>query len=101
MLHNKSLLVIYFAYLFNFIFKILAALDLHCGAWSLPQCAGFSSCGLWAPESVASVVVAYGLIHPVTCGILASGPGIEPASLTLEGRFLTTGQPGKSPDYLF
>ena len=29
------------------------------------------------------------------CGILASQPGIEPASLTLEGEVLTTGPPGK------
>ena len=33
---------------------------------------------------------------PTACGILASWPGIEPASPVLEGRFLTSGPPGKS-----
>ena len=33
---------------------------------------------------------------PVACGILVPPPGIEPASPALEGRFLTTGPPGKS-----
>ena len=31
------------------------------------------------------------------CGILAPQPGIEPAPLALEGKVLTTGLPGKSP----
>ena len=31
------------------------------------------------------------------CGILASLPGIEPTTPTLEGEVLTTGPPGKSP----
>ena len=30
------------------------------------------------------------------CGILAPQPGIKPAPCTLEGRVLTTQQPGKS-----
>ena len=30
------------------------------------------------------------------CGILAPGPGIEPAPPALEGEVLTTGPPGKS-----
>ena len=30
------------------------------------------------------------------CGILAPGPGIEPAFTALEGEVLTTGLPGKS-----
>ena len=34
--------------------------------------------------------------HPMY-GILVPRPGIEPMSLTLEGRFLTTGSPGNSP----
>ena len=32
-----------------------------------------------------------------TCGILALPPGIEPSPPALEGKVLTTGQPGKSP----
>ena len=37
----------------------------------------------------------YGLSCSVACGILVLGPGIEPASLAVEGGFLTTGPPGK------
>ena len=33
---------------------------------------------------------------PVAYGILVPGTGIEPTSLALEGRFLTTGPPGRS-----
>ena len=36
----------------------------------------------------------------MACGILVPQPGIKPASPALEGRFLTTGPPEKSP-YLF
>ena len=33
---------------------------------------------------------------PKACGVLAPGPGIEPATPALEGRVLTTGPSGKS-----
>ena len=33
------------------------------------------------------------------CGILVPQPGIEPASLALQGEFLTTGPPGKFIDW--
>ena len=67
----------------------------------------------------ASVVVAHGLsscdsralgLRLISCGARASllssmrdlpGPGIEPVSLALQGRFLTTGPPGKSLFLLF
>ena len=45
---------------------------------------------------MSSVVVAYGLRCPATCGILVPQPGIKSASPALEGRFFTTGPPGKS-----
>ena len=35
-------------------------------------------------------------MHGMACGILVPQPGIKPASPALEGRFLTTGPPGKS-----
>ena len=35
---------------------------------------------------------------PKTCEILVARPGIQPVSVALEGRFLTTGPPGKSPN---
>ena len=39
-----------------------------------------------------------GLVSPLVCGILVPLPGIKPATLELEGGFLTTGLPGKAPD---
>ena len=36
--------------------------------------------------------------HDVARGILVPPPEIEPTSPALEGRFLTTGPPGKSPE---
>ena len=46
-------------------------------AWGLCSNGGLSSCS-------------------AACGILVSRPGTEPVSPELEGRFLTTGPPGKS-----
>ena len=81
-----------------------------CGVWVFL----FSSCGAWAPERVgsvlcgtralqlrhaSSVVVVHGLSCPTACGILVPQPGIEPGSPALEGGFLTTGPPGKSPNH--
>ena len=63
--------------LFN-IYLFLTVLGLSC------RCKGFSP------------VVAYRLSFPMACGILAPLPGIKPVSPVLEGRFLTTGPPGKS-----
>ena len=57
---------------------------------------GFSSSGMWASEHVVSVVVALRLSCSEAYGILLPQPGIEPASPALQGRFLTTGSPGKS-----
>ena len=76
-------------------------MDLRCGARSLCHSVPASPAVVCGLESGGSVAAAYGLSHPVACGILASGPGIESASLALKGRFLTAGPPGKSPDYLF
>ena len=55
-----------------------------------------SSCGLWVPECTGSVVEVLELGCPAACGILVPWPRIEPSSPALEGRFLTTGPPGKS-----
>ena len=45
------------------------------------------------------LVVARGLFssYLAACRILVPRPGIEPTSPALEGGFLTTGPPGKSP----
>ena len=61
----------------------------------------FSSCGARAPERVGSVFVVLRLSCPKVCGISVPQPGIEPASPALEGRFLTTGPPGKSQEEHF
>ena len=52
--------------------------------------------GLWTPEFAGSVAVAHGLSCYAACGILVPQPGIEHVAPALEGRFLTTGPPGKS-----
>ena len=53
----------------------------------------FGEHGLWGRQ--ASVVMAHGLALPQGMWALP-GPGIEPTSLTLAGRFFTTGPPEKS-----
>ena len=45
---------------------------------------------------VGSIVAAHRLSCSVARGILVPHPGIEPMSHALQGRFLTTGPPGKS-----
>ena len=45
---------------------------------------------------MGSVVAACGISCPADCGISVSLPGTEPTSPALQGRFLTTGPPGKS-----
>ena len=89
----------------------MAALCLRCCAWAFPgcgarasHCSGFSCCGAWDLGMQASVVAACRLS---SCGARAwllhsmwdlPGPGIEPVSPALAGRFLTTAPPGKSPN---
>ena len=67
----------------------------HLGFLQL-QGTGFSCCRAWALGHVDSIVAANGLSCPSACGILVSQQVIKPASPALDGRFLTTGQPGKS-----
>ena len=63
---------------------ILAVWDLSYGTWELsPLCMDF-------------LVVARGFSCSAACGTLVPRPGIKPESLTLVGRFLATGPPGKS-----
>ena len=85
-----------YIYIFIRLFLVLVVVPrfLAVGAWLL------SSYSLWAPEHGVSVVVLCGLICPMACGILVPWPGIEPTLPALEGRFLTTGPPGKSPPFL-
>ena len=41
----------------------------------------------------------FGFFGREACGILALRPGIEPTPPALEGEVLTTGPPGKSPEW--
>ena len=101
-----------FIYLFIWLGRVLVAAcrifrcstrALRCGTQAslVAVCRLLSSCGVWAPERAGSVVVARGLSCPAACGILVPRPGIDPASLALEGGFLTTGQPVKSLVLIF
>ena len=95
------------------------SLAVASGGYSLLWCTGFSLrwfllLGAWALGAWASVVVAHGLSSCGSqalerslscCGAWAQllcstwdlpGPGIEPVSPVLAGRFLTTVPPGKS-----
>ena len=47
------------------------------------------------------LLIVRGLPCPGACRILLPQPGIEPSSSTLQGRFLTTGPPGKSESRVF
>ena len=109
-----KLIATLFIYLFIYLSIYLAVLGLHCCAWA------FSSCGerglLFIV--VASLVTEHGLqAHGLSscgaqalqrrlsrCGTQAQllrgmwylpGPGLEPMSPALAGRFLTTAPPGK------
>ena len=48
----------------------------------------------------ASLAGAHGLSYSGACGILVPRPGIKPVSPALQGGFLITGSPGKSPQFL-
>ena len=76
----------------------LAALGPHCcvqafsicSKWGLhSSCGGFSCCRVWSQQLQCMGLVA--LRH-----VYLSGPGIEPQSPALAGRFLSTVPPGKS-----
>ena len=75
------------------VYLLMAALGLSCSSQGL-------HCSIWDPllwHKGFSLVVALGLSCPVACGILVPQPGIEPVSAALEGGFLTTEPPLKSP----
>ena len=93
-----------------------AGATLHCSARA-SHCSGFSCCREQALGTQASVVVARRLsscgsqaleCRLSSCGARAQllssmwdlpGPGLEPASPALAGRFLTTAPPGKSLNF--
>ena len=66
------------------------------------HCGNFSRCRAWALGSVGfGSCGACGLSCPVSRGILVPGPGIEPVSPALAGKFLNTEPPGKSHGIFF
>ena len=69
-------------------------LDYPCGFFI--KLRELCSCGAQAPESMGSVTVMDRLSCPEACGISVPQPWIKPMSPALEGRFITTGPPGKS-----
>ena len=84
--------------IYLFILLFLAALGLHCGARA-SHCSGFSCCRALALGACALEC------RLSSCGTRAyllhgmwdlPGPGLEPVSPALAGRFLTTAPPGKS-----
>ena len=48
-------------------------------------------------QHTGSVVAVCGLNCPPSCGIFVPQPGVKPAAPALQGRFLTSGPPGKLP----
>ena len=64
--------------------------------WVLVVSCRIFLCGTQASEGAGSVVALLGLSCSMTCGILVPQLGFKPTSPALQGRFLTTGPPGKS-----
>ena len=64
-------------------------------------CRGSSCLGARAPGHAGSAVVAHRLSCSMARGILVPGPGMEPVSPELAGRFLTLGPPEKSLSWTF
>ena len=67
-----------------------------CSSWviGLPTLAASLAVERWALECLGSVLAVYRLNFSVACGVIW-GSEIEPVSPALQGRFLTTGPPGK------
>ena len=68
-----------------------AGATLHRGAWA-SHCHGLSHCGAQAPDAQTQQLWITGL-----AALRHVGPGLEPMSPALAGRFLTTAPPGKPP----
>ena len=71
--------------------KYLSAWGFGCGLQDFPASCAIFCCSVWTPHLWVSCSVA-GII-------LVPWPRIEPMSPALQGRFLTTKPPGKSPKY--
>ena len=85
MVSSLYLFFIFIYLFFIFIYLFMAVLGLSCGT----QDPFIVTCRFFVVERRLS--------GPRASGILVPWPGIEPMFPALEGRFLTTGPPGKSP----
>ena len=79
---------------------LLTALGLRCGLRNLVLQHTDSSC-VWAAERTAFRSCGPGLRCSEACGTFVPWPRIKPRSPASQGRFLTTGPPGKSPKCIF
>ena len=61
----------------------------------------FAVASLVAEHRLLSVKASVVAVHGLSCMWDLPRPGIEPVSPALEGRFLTTGPPGKSLENIF
>ena len=101
---------IVFFFFLKHIYFFLAALVLHCCAWTYSSyelwlisscgvwashCSGFSCCRAQALGEWSSGVVAHGLSYSRRDMWDLPGPGIELVSTALTGGFLSTGPPEK------
>ena len=80
---------LYISKVLQMLFISLAASGLHCITWYLSL------------RGTDFLVVVHGLSCSAVGGILVPWSEIEPMSAALQGRFLTTGPPGKSPSPRF
>ena len=82
-LNNSSSVFLKIHSFISWLHRVLVAVHgiFHCGTQTLQLC---------------SVVVVCGFSCPSTCGVLVPRPGIKPVFPAWQGRFLTTGPPGKS-----
>ena len=119
--YGSSIYRVFKNILFIYLFGCVGSQLLHVGSF-IAACRLFlAACRLLQLRRVSSPVVAHGLQStwaqqlqrmgslvaarrvscPTACGILVPQLGIEHTSPALEGRFLTTGPPGKSPSSIY
>jgi len=79
------------------IFIYLAALGLSCSMQDLLLWCTDCLVVAHRLQSTGSVIAAHGLSCSESSGLLVPQSGFIPTSPEIQGRFLTTGSPGKSP----
>jgi len=108
LLHFKYYLVIILTFSLSLLMCIYLAVsslvcgtqDPHCVTWDLSlRCTDSLVVEHGLQSAQASLAGAHGLSYSGACGILVPRPGIKPVSPALQGGFLTTGPPGKSPQF--